>query len=212
MTTPCIPCISNTPVSPNAPDPCEGEPCPDVFDDACIVYTGPDFDCLGVKTNDRISSVLEVIMTKLCQIATNCCSEICLPPVIVSTNRTCSTITVVAGGADPLTSTYTVYIKETGGAYGAGVQLSLGDDTHTFTGLTESLSHTVKVEVNCPGDLGDSTSVEEVVFTLASTNAVMGPWGAWGACVDGIKTRTRVVLVPATCNGTTGDTSEDQEC
>lgn len=196
----CEPCSSLTVVSANAPNPCVGEPCPDVLDDKCVIYTGPDFSCLGIKTNQRLDDVLQLLADKVCQIAESCCTEACLVPVVLSSSSTCDGITAVFGAATG-TQVYEVQYKlHTDVSYTGAVTLALGIDTKTFDTLLPDTAYDMQVRMVC--GLSNSDWITIPITTLPPVNCVVSAWGPWGACVAGVKTRTRTVLTQPACGGT----------
>lgn len=64
MSTPCDPCNPcNQPICedclPLVDIPCvNGEPCADITDTHCVVYTGINFTNLDIRTNDRLDAIL----------------------------------------------------------------------------------------------------------------------------------------------------------
>ena len=71
--SPCPACSCNPTPVPNpepipivCPDP---EPCDNLQDVACVVYTGNDLPCIPANTDDRLDIILEAINDKLCNIA-----------------------------------------------------------------------------------------------------------------------------------------------
>lgn len=84
--SPCPACSCDPTPVPNpepipiiCPDP---EPCDNLQDVACVVYTGEDLPCIPANTDDRLDVILQAINDKLCNIAagglytndTNCIS------------------------------------------------------------------------------------------------------------------------------------------
>ena len=71
--SPCPACNCNPVPVPNpepipivCPDP---EPCENLQDAACVVYSGEDLICIPANTDDRLNDILVAINNKLCTIA-----------------------------------------------------------------------------------------------------------------------------------------------
>jgi len=71
--SPCPACNCNPVPVPNpepipiiCPDP---EPCENLQDAACVIYSGDDLLCIPANTDDRLDAILLAIDTKLCNIA-----------------------------------------------------------------------------------------------------------------------------------------------
>ena len=62
---PVNPCCNTTPC-----DPCTN-PCSDTSKQSdYIIYTGPNLPCLGIETNDTLTTVIEKIEEKYCEFTT----------------------------------------------------------------------------------------------------------------------------------------------
>jgi len=61
-----VPVPNPDPIPIVCPDP---EPCENLQDAACVVYSGDDLLCIPANTDDRLDAILAAIDTKLCNIA-----------------------------------------------------------------------------------------------------------------------------------------------
>ena len=67
----CSQCCPPTPPPiPPTPPICIGEDCVEIYDAACVIYTGPDISCVNVQTNDNLNTIIQLLATKIC----DCCS------------------------------------------------------------------------------------------------------------------------------------------
>jgi hypothetical protein len=62
-------CPPVTPPTPPVPPTCTGTECEELYDGACVQYTGPSITCLGITTNTSLNSVIQAMANKLCE----CC-------------------------------------------------------------------------------------------------------------------------------------------
>lgn len=49
------------------PQPCEGTPCSEVMNTACVIYDGPDIECLGIQTGMTMNQILQVLANVVCE-------------------------------------------------------------------------------------------------------------------------------------------------
>lgn len=62
----CNPCVGCPPVPAELLPECEGgEPCEQVIEDKCVIYTGEAVVSLDIATGDRLDTVLAKILTAL---------------------------------------------------------------------------------------------------------------------------------------------------
>lgn len=58
VTTPNY-CLSDTPPCPEPP------PCTETFDSQCVIYTGDGNDCVGIKANQTVEEIIDIIANKI---------------------------------------------------------------------------------------------------------------------------------------------------
>ena len=91
LTTPNY-CITDTPI---CPDP---EPCSEITDANCLIYTGPDILCDGniiIESNDSISSAFVALAALACTTSSGTINQLIAGPgIILSPNGTASSITI----------------------------------------------------------------------------------------------------------------------
>ena len=44
---------------------CVGEPCEEVNNAQCVIYTGPDLPCYGIQTGDNLVTILQLAIAEL---------------------------------------------------------------------------------------------------------------------------------------------------
>lgn len=59
-------CPPVTPPTPPTPPICVGTQCEEIYDAACVNYTGPALTCFNIPTNTNLNSVIETIANRLC--------------------------------------------------------------------------------------------------------------------------------------------------
>jgi len=59
-------CPPVVPPTPPTPPECDGTDCVELYDAACINYTGPSIQCLGITTNANLNDVIQAFATALC--------------------------------------------------------------------------------------------------------------------------------------------------
>ena len=62
-------CPPVPPPVPPTPPICIGENCVEHYDGACVIYTGPTINCVGINTNSNINTIIQALATRIC----NCC-------------------------------------------------------------------------------------------------------------------------------------------
>ena len=91
LTTPNY-CITDTPI---CPDP---EPCSEITDANCLIYTGPDILCDGniiIESNDSISSAFVALAALACTTSSGTINQLIAGPgIILSPNGTAQSITI----------------------------------------------------------------------------------------------------------------------
>ena len=65
---PCGKCpeLPEIPITPPEPPECDGEECVEIYDGACVKYTGPELTCINVTTGMTLNSVVQTIADLLC--------------------------------------------------------------------------------------------------------------------------------------------------
>jgi uncharacterized repeat protein (TIGR01451 family) len=79
-------CPPVPPPTPPTPPICIGTPCEESYDGACVLYTGDNLDCIGIKTNDTINTIIQTLAARICA----CCVNVTL-----SITKTASTLTPI---------------------------------------------------------------------------------------------------------------------
>lgn len=213
----CQPCQQTVPPVTVPPPPvCAGEPCVELYKDDCVLYTGPNFPCLNVTTNERLESVLIKIMTKLSQ----CCCDGTPQPVdcVVSEwgpwsecvegvqTRTRTVVTPASNGGDPcppLTET-----QECNGGSPVDCVVSAWSDWSACVNGTRTRTRTIVTPASNGG-----ASCPPLTETQNCTDCVVSAWGPWSDCVNGEQTRTRTIVTPASNGGAPcPPLTETQEC
>ena len=99
----CCPPI--TPPIPPVPPICVGTKCEEIYDAACVNYTGPALPCFNITTDTNLNSVIQTIATNIC----NCCvNSKCTSPFEIFFERF-KTIWDTVHVADPSLSFYDVF-------------------------------------------------------------------------------------------------------
>lgn len=62
---------TTTTINPNC------EPCEEIYNSDCVVYTGPNVECYGLKTGDNLSEILENIVKNLPECKTTIAPQTC---------------------------------------------------------------------------------------------------------------------------------------
>ena len=63
-------CPPVTPPTPPVPPTCEGTECKEIYDGACVLYTGANITCMNITTNMTMNAVIQAIAAQVCE----CCS------------------------------------------------------------------------------------------------------------------------------------------
>jgi hypothetical protein len=187
---------------------CNGEPCVELYKDDCVLYTGPNFPCLNVQTNERLESVLIKIMTKL----TQCCCDGTPQPVdcVVSEwgpwsecidgvqTRTRTVVTPASNGGDPCPA-----LEETRECCEpVDCVVSEWSEWTECIDNVRSRTRTVITPASCGGvECPALVELEECDPGLP-VNCQVSDWSNWSECVDGTRTRTRTILIEASNGGT----------
>jgi len=82
----CVNCCP-PPVPPTPPTPpdCEGTDCEELYDGACVNYTGPAITCFGITTNMSLNAIVQTMAQTLCNCAQT--GATCLNPLKVLVQR-----------------------------------------------------------------------------------------------------------------------------
>lgn len=74
----CSQCCPPTPPPvPPTPPACDGTDCVELYDAACVNYTGPAITCMGIPTGTNMNTVIQTIATNICL----CCDKTeCISP------------------------------------------------------------------------------------------------------------------------------------
>lgn len=68
----CNQCCPPAPIPlPPTPPVCEGTNCTEVYDGACVQYTGTDLSCLGIKSGFSLNTIVQLFANQIC----DCCSK-----------------------------------------------------------------------------------------------------------------------------------------
>jgi len=59
-------CPPPTPPTPPTPPDCTGTSCTELYDGACVVYSGANISCFGITTNMTFNSIVQAIAQTLC--------------------------------------------------------------------------------------------------------------------------------------------------
>jgi hypothetical protein len=62
-------CPPPTPPTPPTPPDCTGTSCTELYDGACVVYSGANISCFGITTNMTFNSIIQAIAQTLCDCA-----------------------------------------------------------------------------------------------------------------------------------------------
>ena len=64
---PCGKCPEvEIPFTPPDPPECDGTECVEIYDGACVKYTGPDLTCAGITTGMTLNTLVETFAGLLC--------------------------------------------------------------------------------------------------------------------------------------------------
>ena len=77
-------CPPVTPPTPPTPPTCTGEECAEIYDAACVNYTGPNIDCFGIKTGNSLNTIIQAIANTMCACAAG---PACISPITILINR-----------------------------------------------------------------------------------------------------------------------------
>ena len=70
-------CPPVPPPTPPTPPICEGTDCTELYDGACVNYTGPAIPCLSILTNANLNSIIQTLAASIC----TCCGKTeCISP------------------------------------------------------------------------------------------------------------------------------------
>jgi len=64
-TVPSSCCSTTNNITTTTTTPCIGEPCDELYNADCILYKGPNISCYGLKTNDSLSDIINIIASNL---------------------------------------------------------------------------------------------------------------------------------------------------
>jgi len=64
-------CPPVTPPTPPTPPTCVGTNCEEIYDAACVNYTGPALTCFNIPTDTNLNSVIQTLATNICA----CCTK-----------------------------------------------------------------------------------------------------------------------------------------
>jgi len=64
-TVPSTCCSTTNNITTTTTTPCIGEPCDELYNADCILYKGPNISCYGLKTNDSLSDIINIIASNL---------------------------------------------------------------------------------------------------------------------------------------------------
>jgi hypothetical protein len=95
----CAPCTDCPPVSTTTLAPCVGEPCEEIIDAKCVVYSGSDLPCLDIDKDMRLNQILQKLEA-FCTLIKSC--------VPCATTTTTSTTTLAPSTTTTSTTTTTV--------------------------------------------------------------------------------------------------------
>jgi hypothetical protein len=71
-------CPPVPPPVPPTPPICEGTDCVELYDGACVQYTGPAIPCLSILTNTNLNSIIQTLANNICE----CCDKTtCVNPM-----------------------------------------------------------------------------------------------------------------------------------
>lgn len=63
-------CPPVVPPTPPTPPICEGTDCTELYDGACVNYTGPNITCLNILSNTSLNSIIQILAQNIC----DCCT------------------------------------------------------------------------------------------------------------------------------------------
>lgn len=71
-------CPPTPPPVPPTPPVCIGTQCEEVYDAACVNYSGPAIECMGITEGLSLNNIIQLFAAKLC----DCCSTVkCINPI-----------------------------------------------------------------------------------------------------------------------------------
>ena len=71
-------CPPTPPPVPPTPPTCVGTQCEEIYDAACVNYSGPAIECMGITQGLSLNNIIQLFATKLCE----CCSTTkCINPI-----------------------------------------------------------------------------------------------------------------------------------
>jgi hypothetical protein len=71
-------CPPTPPPVPPTPPVCIGTQCEEVYDAACVNYSGPAIECMGITVGLSLNNIIQLFAAKLC----DCCSTVkCINPI-----------------------------------------------------------------------------------------------------------------------------------
>jgi hypothetical protein len=185
-------CPPVTPPTPPTPPTCVGTQCEELYDAACVEYTGPALTCLNVQPNTNLNSIIQTIALNIC----NCCSKSqCVSPFklfferfkaywdasyaadnTLSFNDLFNTFMVnglvvkKCQYCCPDSFMYTLAIGRGGNSYVNGVYNSVSGIQHyeipnvnSWTGFNNAATALIaSIDPTCNGDIEDSLTVNDV--------------------------------------------------
>lgn len=98
-------CPPVTPPTPPVPPTCIGTQCEELYDGACVEYTGPAITCLNIIPNTSLNTVIQTIASNICNY---CNKSQCISPFKLFFERL-KTLWVYAYSADPTITFYDIF-------------------------------------------------------------------------------------------------------
>ncbi len=160
LTTPS-PCEHDTP---QCPDP---DPCCEYWDAQCVLYNGEGNDCLEVTTGQRVSEVLDVLMTELASLKCLTCPTLSIP---ATGSTDVSLLPTLTWNASPTATMYDVYFGTDPDTL-ALISQSQAGTSYTFTGdelIIGTVYYWKIVAKNATGSSGTDCPV--FTFTTVGVN------------------------------------------
>jgi hypothetical protein len=197
--------------------------CQNDYNASCIIYTGPDFDCLGILNGMTFQEILSIFAAasttcKCCQIPdVNCvvsditwgpCVYSGTEPNIIGTRTGTRTIITPPSGngtiCPPLTVTECCPVNAEWHYEWSSCDPELLKETGTLV---------VDVNASCGGK-PPPTATFIYRDCCVPVNCQLSEWSEWSECDEGgQQTRTRTIITPASCGGTAcGPLTETQNC
>jgi hypothetical protein len=135
-----------TPPPCNVSGPCEGEACAELFDEQCIVHTGPTYQITNsdgfvftVEKGDRLDTILQGILVQL--ISTASVPEAATGVRI--TDITSTGFTIKWKGLD--TTTYTIDAEQQSPIVNNPITVGLGVYTYTYINLISGETYNITI-------------------------------------------------------------------